>query len=119
MPRLLAAVDVNLAPPEVADNEFFHIKGILLRYIDGFTLRDLADNAPRSAWQEIIDQAVAASYVMGYSNILDEDRHMDNVMISPKGDGSYDVFMIDFGHSRLRCKDVSEVEWATEKYQHD
>ncbi len=119
IPRVLAAVDLNLTPPGVEDHELFHAKGILLEYIDGFDLFDLPDHAPRSAWQAIVDDAIAAVHILGDHNILDEDRHLRNFIVSPKPDGEFHVFMIDFGYCKFRGKDESDLAWANAKFTQD
>ena len=115
IPRLLAAVDLNLTPLGVEDHELFHAKGLLLEYINGFDLFDLPDHAPRSAWQAVVDDAIAAVHILGDHNILDEDRHLRNFIVSPKPDGQFHVFMIDFGYCKFRGKDESDRVWGSAK----
>lgn len=115
IPRLLAAVDLNLTPPGADDHELFHVKGLLLEYIDGFSLENLTDHAPRSAWQDIVDQAVAATHVLGDHNILDWDRRPINFMVTPKEEGGFRVAMIDFGVARFRREDESDSDWGRAK----
>lgn len=64
VPRLVARVHLPLSLPNagigLADaTELLHIKGILLQYIDGFSLSKVQDHTPKSEWQGIVDQAVA------------------------------------------------------------
>ncbi|KAH6622624.1 hypothetical protein F5144DRAFT_496984, partial [Chaetomium tenue] len=54
IPRLLEDVNLNLKPPNTPDDELFYVKGILLSHVDGFCLEQLADHAPRGAWQDIV-----------------------------------------------------------------
>jgi hypothetical protein len=117
IPRLLAAVDIDLTPPGADDHELFHVKGILLEYIDGFSLDDLADHAPRSAWQGIVDQAVAATHLLGDHNILDWDRRPINYMVSPTAEDGFRVVMIDFGVARFRKEDESDSDWGRAKFR--
>ncbi|KAH9974590.1 hypothetical protein BGW80DRAFT_1301467 [Lactifluus volemus] len=125
VPRLLAAVDLNLTPSNVEgpsqreDLDNFHVKGILLEYIEGFSLSEIHDHSPRSAWQNIVDQAVAIVNVLGDQNILNKDVRPENFMVSAKKDEKYQVYMIDFGQCRLRGKDETESEWGREKCSHD
>jgi hypothetical protein len=119
IPRLLAAVDLNLTPPGVDDNDLFHVKGLLLEYIDGFTMEEIVDHAPRSAWQDIVDQAVAATHLLGDHNILDRDRRPMNYMVSPKKEGGFRVAMVDFGVARFRREDESDREWGKAKLTKD
>ena len=115
IPRLLAAVDLNLTPPGVEDHELFHAKGLLLEYVDGFDLSELPDHAPRSAWQAIVDDAIAAVHLLGDHDILDEDRHLKNFIVSPKPDGKLQVFMIDFGCCKFKGTDESDRAWGKAK----
>jgi hypothetical protein len=127
IPRLLAAVDLRLTPPNVEeasqgeepDSDFFHVKGVLLEYIQGFTMSDIDVHAPRSAWQDIVDQALGIVRVLGDRNILNRDVRHGNFMISPKGNNKYQVFMIDFGQCRLRGKDETDFDWGRAKYRQD
>lgn len=115
IPRLLAAVDLNLTPPGVDDNDVFHVKGLLLEYIDGFTMADITEHAPRSEWQDIVDQGVAATHILGEHNILDRDRRPINFMITPKEEGGFRVVMLDFGVARFRREDESDSDWGRAK----
>jgi predicted protein tyrosine phosphatase len=118
VPRLLAAVDLDLSPPG-AEDELFHIKGILLEFIEGFPMSQLSGNVPQSAWQNIVDQGIAAVHVLGDHYIMDEDRRPLNFMVSPEKDGEFRVFMIDFGCCRFKRDDESEEEWASNKITMD
>ena len=100
IPRLFAEVNLDLTPPnahdeEIQPEELFQVKGILIQYIEGFTLSALPDHAPQSSWQNIVDQAVSIIHVLGDNNIMNQDVCPDNFMISPEGDGRYQFFMID------------------------
>jgi hypothetical protein len=125
VPRLLAAVDLNLTPSNVEepsqreDLDLFHVKGILLEYVEGFSLSDIHDRCPRSAWQDIVGQAIAIVNVLGDQNILNQDVRPENFMVSAKKDDKYQVYMIDFGQCRLRRKDESESEWGRAKFNQD
>ena len=118
IPRLLAAVDFDLTPPG-AEDELFHVKGFLLEYIEGFPLSELSKNAPQSAWQNIVDQGIAALHILGDHYIIDEDRRPLNFIVSPEKDGGFRVFMIDFGCCRFKREDESEAEWASNKITMD
>ncbi|KAK0710079.1 hypothetical protein B0T26DRAFT_755198 [Lasiosphaeria miniovina] len=65
IPRLLAAVDIDIAPPPpglapAAEGDFepFKVQGIILQYLEGIELWDIVKHCPRSSWQGIVDQAV-------------------------------------------------------------
>jgi hypothetical protein len=115
MTRLIAAVDLNLTPPDTEDHELLHVKGILLEYVDGFSLEQLADYAHRSTWQDIVNQACAATHILGDYNIVDYDRRLENFLVSPRGNDSFHVFMIDFGHCRFKREEESERDFGRAK----
>ena len=124
IPRLYAAVNLDLTPPNVQGEvsrpeELFQVKGILLQYIEGFSLSDLPDRAPQSSWQNIVDQALSIVHVLGDNNILNKDVRPGNFMVSPKGDGEYQVFMIDFALCRFRGEGESDFNWGRAKYSMD
>ena len=137
VPELLAVVNLNLDPgpnpttdskvgPQIPNSVQFHqfqVKGILLQYIEGFSLRDVPKHYPRSTWQEITDQAVSITRLMGDYNILNNDIRLDNyiVVASPGGHEGrpYRVYMIDFGLCRIRGEDETDFEWGRAKYNMD
>ncbi|KAJ2906432.1 uncharacterized protein MKZ38_001792 [Zalerion maritima] len=102
VPRLISRVHLPLALPNAgigrADAaELLHIKGILLQYIDGFSLSKVQDHSPKSEWQGIVDQAVA---------IVQVERLLLGVMI-------------DFGLARLRVWNETDRDWAKAKLNKD
>jgi serine/threonine protein kinase len=114
--RLLAAVTLHFMPAgsegDSSETEFFHVKGILLEYIEGFSLSKLATQARISSWQGIINEAVKIVHVLSDNNVLNADVRPDSFIVTPHGnDDGYRVVMIDFGHSRLRREDESDFEW--------
>jgi serine/threonine protein kinase len=124
IPRLFAAVHLDLMPTnehgEISwPEEHFQVKGILLQYIEGFSLSDLPDCAPQSSWQNIVDQAISIVHVLGDNDILNKDVRPGNIMVSPKGDGGYQVFMIDFGLCIFRGQDEPDPDWGRAKYSED
>lgn len=107
------------------DQTSFQIKGILLQYIEGFTLTNLISQAPQSSWQNIINQAIRITHILGDEEILNADVRPDNFIVNPihkRKDTpchDYRVFMIDFGQSRLRQGDESDFDWGRAKWQQD
>ncbi|KAK4108029.1 hypothetical protein N656DRAFT_784553 [Canariomyces notabilis] len=102
VPRLVAPVHLDLSLQNdgighTDDAELLHIKGILLQYIDGFSLSKVQDHAPKSEWQGIVDQAVAIVQVLGDHGVLNRDVRPDNFIVQRDEVDSYRVFMIDFG----------------------
>ncbi|KAK3939980.1 hypothetical protein QBC46DRAFT_436262 [Diplogelasinospora grovesii] len=124
VPRLVACVHLALSLPNTGIShtdaaELLHIKGILLQYIDGFSLSKVQDYAPKSEWQSIVDQAVAIVQVVGDHGILNRDVRPDNFIVQRDRSGCYWVFMIDFGLARLRGWNESDRDWAKAKLNKD
>jgi serine/threonine protein kinase len=124
VPRLVARVHLALSLPNAGIGhtdaaELLHIKGILLQYIDGFSLSKVQDHAPKSEWQGIVDQAVAIVQVVGDHGILNRDVRPDSFIVQRDKSGCYWVFMIDFGLARLRGWNESDRDWAKAKLTKD
>lgn len=123
IPQLFAKVRLPAAPPFAADlqGEFYEIKGILLEFIDGFTLGELPFNAPQYHWQEICDEALRIVELCNDRNILNRDVRPGNVMVAPlrSGDNAYRVVMLDFALSRLRSPEDSDLKWGRNKWSVD
>ncbi|RMD39894.1 hypothetical protein DV735_g5242, partial [Chaetothyriales sp. CBS 134920] len=131
IPRLLAAVDFDLTPPNNdldasgrGNFEPFQIKGILLQYINGFNLWNMPHHVPQSSWQDIVDQAVSIVRVLGDHNILNKDVRPENFIVFTAADGheqqqQYHVFMVDFALCRFRGKDESDLDWGRAKHTKD
>lgn len=124
VPRLVARVHLPLSLPDAGIShadaaELLHVRGILLQYIDGFSLSKVQDQAPKSEWQGIVDQAVAIVQVVGDHGILNRDVRPDNFIVQRGGSGCYRVFMIDFGLARLRGRNETDRDWAKAKLTKD
>lgn len=88
--------------------QLLHIKGILLQYINGFSLSKVQDHAPKSEWQGIVDQAIAIVQAVGDHGILNRDVQPDNFIVQRDEGSCYWVFMIDFGLAQLQGRDKSD-----------
>lgn len=137
VPNLLAAVNLGLhpgsdlvtesdathVPANSPDFHPFQVKGILLQYIDGFSLRHVPERCPRSTWQDTVNKAVDIVRLMGDYNILNRDMRPDNFIVSPSSDRQddqpYRVYMIDFGLCRIRGTDETGLEWGRAKSTKD
>ncbi|KAK7756173.1 hypothetical protein SLS62_001765 [Diatrype stigma] len=123
IPRLLLPVNRNIMPTGVSQpsegSEVYHIKGLLLQYLEGFKLSEIEDYAPPSSWQEIVDQAIHIVRVLDSKSILNYDVHPNNFLVVPRDDGDYQVFMVDLAHCRLRREDESDREWGRAKCLED
>ena len=124
IPRLVTRVHLALSLPDAGISntdatELLYIKGVLLQYIDGFSLSEVQDHAPKSAWQSIVDQAVAIVQSVGDHGILNRDVRPDNFIVQRDSSGCYWVFMIDFSLARLRGRNESDRDWAKAKLNKD
>lgn len=129
VPRLLGAVEMDITPPDLGPNDeqrqFFRVKGVLLEYILGFRLSDVASNAPPEAIPDIIDQGIRIVDALNDHDVLNTDVRPDNLLVRPVASNSegeaaeFQVVMIDFGQSRLRREDESDLEWGREKWEED
>ncbi|KAF4997248.1 hypothetical protein FGRMN_3983 [Fusarium graminum] len=120
IPHFIGKVHIDFPLPSVFNpnpSTTYQVNGILLEYIRGFTLTALADNAPRSVWQDICDQAIKITHILGDHNIINRDVRPDNFMVAPLDKGEYKVYMIDFGQCRLRRDDESDAVWGKLKWQ--
>jgi len=95
-PRLLAKVSLNLDSAlevEEADErtqgsatkidaDLFKVKGVLLQYIDGFSLDDLVERAPRCMWQGLVDEAIRIIHGLGQRNVVNDDVRPENFLIT-------------------------------------
>lgn len=128
IPRLLAPVSLVLRAgsdaikPKIendglVDFEPFKLKGILLEYINRFSLSDMVDHAPQSNWQAIVDQEVTAVRLLRDYDILNRDVRPDNFIITSAPD--FQVFMLDFALCRFRGEEQSDLEWGKAKKTKD
>ncbi|KAH7235137.1 hypothetical protein B0J15DRAFT_454080 [Fusarium solani] len=123
IPRLFTQVTLQVVQPNASLDEqqqdICLVKGILLEYLKGFTLSSLKKSAPCSSWQNIVDQGIRITHVLGDNNILNTDVRPDNMMVVPRGNGEYRVCMIDFGHCRMRRDDEPDHDWGRTKWFQD
>lgn len=123
VPRLLASVTRDLSPPGIvhspASVRFFHIKGLLLQFLDGFNLDVLETNAPREAWQDIFDQALNVLHVVDSKDILNLDVRPENFIVIPESDQKHKVFLIDLGMTLLRADYECDMDWKNTKWYED
>lgn len=114
VPRLMAYV--SLSPCPSSYNNLFGCPGILLEFIDGFSLADLKDHAPKDTWQSICDDAIRVVNLIGDRDLRNDDVHPRNAIV--RRDATIDkfkVFIIDFGHCVLRKPDNDELDWRHDK----
>ncbi|KAM0546432.1 hypothetical protein ACHAPJ_010899 [Fusarium lateritium] len=121
IPSFLGQVTLDISSENFTLNEqqrtFYHVKGILLEYLPGFNLKEIWEKAPRTSWQDIVDQAVRTVHILGDNDVLNPDVRPENFVVVPTEQEKYRVCMIDFGQCRFRGKDESDAEWGREKCQ--
>lgn len=133
VPNLLAAVDLEMEPPEsivvpdCGDFEPFRVKGILLDYIDGCDVFEMVNRFPRTSWQYIVNEALEICRVMNEMDILNTDVSPKNFVVagapatavsSNHGENvKPHVYMIDLAMCRVRRPDEADGEWGYAKYR--
>ncbi|KAK3209030.1 hypothetical protein GRF29_69g476550 [Pseudopithomyces chartarum] len=98
------------------DDEFFTIRGILIEYIEGFSLNRLSPrHAPQDEWQDIFDQALGNTRLMSSNNILNLNVHPRDITVcrnrDPNNPNRYRIVNVDFRSSRLRRGDENDFSW--------
>ena len=122
IPKLLAKISFQAYEAEDMEQaEYFEIRGVLLEYIDGFPLSDLAENTPSSAWQGIVDEALSIVNRAGDLGVMNRDlspRHFIVRTLESSMGRVYQPVMIDFALSRQRHEFDTEEEWIEAKRSH-
>ena len=117
VPRFFADVRLNAF---TTPNAFFEVRGILLEFISGYSLADLAVHAPQSSWQRICDETICTVNLISDHGILNEDVKPRNVLIRRRDKFSEcAVVVIDFAMCRFRETGQSEAAWKHEKWRQD
>ncbi|KAF2234187.1 hypothetical protein EV356DRAFT_515618 [Viridothelium virens] len=125
IPRLWAMVRMRSSSAHTPSahtlpHDYFDCPGILLEYIEGFPLTDIALNAPREDWQKICEDAIQIINRIGDRHIRNKDVKTRSFIVrkDPQLE-TFSVFMIDFGECVLRNQDESEYEWRKWKAMQD
>jgi hypothetical protein len=78
-------------------SEYLGCEGILLEFIQGFPLTNLADHAPNYTWQDICEDAIQIVNHIGGRDICNRDVKTRNFIVrKDPGTGRFKGFMIDF-----------------------
>ncbi|KAI9690112.1 MAG: hypothetical protein M1822_009073 [Bathelium mastoideum] len=101
-------------------NVYLDCPGILLEYIEGFPLTDIALHAPREDWQQICEDAIQIINRIGDRHIRNEDVKTRSFIVrkDPQSE-KFRVCMVDFGSCVLRKPDESDDEWREWKAMQD
>jgi hypothetical protein len=107
----------NSTYEETEPHELEQIPGILMEFIDGFTLAQIADNAPPASWQQIVDQAIQNVHLVSDHDIRNDDIRTSNILVAPSASdvGGYRVVTIDFGQCKFRQEADADLDWYREK----
>lgn len=121
IPRLLSGVTISTSTPAQNDllSEYTDIPGILLQYIEGFPLTDIATCAPRESWQSICEDAIRIVNLVGDRGVLNEDVKTRSFVVQSRPDNRFHVFMIDFALCDFREEYPHETEWDKHKARQD
>jgi hypothetical protein len=98
--------------------------GILIQYIDGFSLQDLCNHsispAPQSAWLYIIEDALRIVRLMRDRGIRNLDCCPRNTVVHwDQGTQRFKCKMLDFGHCVFRPEHWSEMKWHFYQFADD
>jgi serine/threonine protein kinase len=83
-PALPSSAESSSPEPSMGQPAFFEVPGILVEYIDGFSLTDLAVHAPPAVWQSVCDEAIRIVNLIGDHGILNDDVKTRNVLVRAK-----------------------------------
>lgn len=122
VPTLFA--DVRLAPQhdtggqqDESLSQYTEVRAILMEYIPGFPLSDVVTEAPESDWAPICDQAIEVIRKIIDNDFINFDIKTRNILVRRGGEGSYQVFYLDFGECRFRDPSDSDQVWRERKRQ--
>ncbi|KGO47738.1 hypothetical protein PEX1_040500 [Penicillium expansum] len=121
IPRLFSCVTVPSSTPaqNTLLSEYADIPGILLQYIEGFPLTDIATCAPRDSWQSICEEAIRIVNLVGDRGILNEDVKTRSFVVQSRPENQFHVFMMDFALCDFREAYEDETEWEELKARQD
>ncbi|OQD67908.1 hypothetical protein PENPOL_c003G06773 [Penicillium polonicum] len=119
IPQLLACVTIpgcSLAEMQPA-RQYVDVAGILLEYIEGFPLTDIADHTPKECWQSICEEAIQILHRMGDHGILNEDVKTRSFIVKKdtRAESGCKVVMIDFALCNFRKDYADDVDWSEAK----
>lgn len=113
VPKMFASVKIpsSTGEQEAQVKQYTNVSGLLLQYIDGFPLTDIADYAPRETWQFVCEEAIRILHVTSDHGILNDDVNTRNFIVQRNKQNEYRVFMIDFGLCSFREDFDDEADW--------
>lgn len=127
VPRIFAHTKI-LGPTHTQDqliSRYFEHPRILIEYIEGSPLLDIAEYAPRKEWKPIIDKAIEIVNNIMSHGILNDDTNVRCFIVQPDPANTLDseykfkLTMIDFGHTRFRRQYHPGEDWRWWQAQDD
>lgn len=121
VPHLFGRFSINfLSNGPEPEGEYLDCPAILLEVIHGFTLEDIAENAPREVWQEVCDEAIRIVNDIGDHGIRNEDVQPRNFIVhKDERTGRFRPIMIDFARCVLRSEGEDDNVWGYWKATQD
>lgn len=93
------------------------VHGVLIEYLQGFSLMDLPTHAPKEHWQSIGDDAMGITRCLTAKDVLNNDVSRRNFLIcKDEKRGTFKAFMFDFGMCEFREDFANDEYWREEKY---
>lgn len=110
VPQVFACVTLpsSATRPEPV-SEYTDVPGILMEYIEGFSLSELGARAPKEAWQTVGDTAIYIVNNIMDRGILNKDVKERNFVVDPEN--NFQVRMIDFALCDFREEYEDEAAW--------
>ncbi|KAE8165934.1 hypothetical protein BDV40DRAFT_285875 [Aspergillus tamarii] len=98
IPQLFACLTVpsSSSSQELSVKKYTDVPGVLLQYIDGFLLTDMAAHAPQEVWQSDRDDTIQIVNLIGDRGILNEDVKTRSFIVQENLWRKFKGFMIDF-----------------------
>ena len=125
IPHLAARILLKSPSSSGPACEYLDCPGILLEYVQGFSLTDLDKFSPKADWQQICDEAIRTINLVGGRGIRNEDVKTRSFIVRHHPQTNHrqttrpDVVMIDFGSCVLRTKDQDDRDWREWKAMQD
>lgn len=126
LPSSSQSATTSSSSPSPSLDEYVDIPGILLQYIDGFPLSDIATRAPKQSWQTIGEEAMRIVNLIGDRGIMNRDVKLRNFIIQTEqklgeegGEPSFKIFMIDFSVVEFHEDYALERDWWDMKAHED
>ncbi|KAK7420909.1 hypothetical protein QQX98_002473 [Neonectria punicea] len=115
IPRFIASV-IDNSPPAPADLPTFYFQnpGILLEYIDGFSLSEMTSRIPNQprCWEKIVEDAIDMVKAVNKAGVVHHDCQPRNILVAEMDQGVFQPYLIDFSQCAFRSdyKDTEDVD---------